>query len=314
VLGAGVEIFATENLAFTVGGRYNYLLQQQVDNVGLSVANGPDAVDANNSVLEGYLGLMYYFGPADCDGDGIIGSLDKCPRDPEDFDGFEDEDGCPDPDNDGDGILDVNDKCPDQAEDFNGYQDEDGCPDADRDGDGIIDIEDKCPDQPEDIDGYMDSDGCPDPDNDGDGVLDAADRCPDTPRGTEVDVYGCPKPVVQVAPVAQLIAVMLNFDLAKSEIRPDAKAKLDALAKTLLESPDLKIQIAGNTCDLGSTEYNQGLSERRAASVDAYLVKAGIEKSRMTMVAYGEMQPLVANDSEGNREQNRRAMITPVRP
>jgi outer membrane protein OmpA-like peptidoglycan-associated protein len=314
VLGAGVEIFATEKLACTIGGRYNYLLQQEVDNVGLSVVNGPDAVDANNSVLEGYLGLMYYFGPGDCDGDGIIGSKDKCSRKPEDFDGFEDEDGCPDPDNDGDGILDVNDKCPNDAEDFDGVEDEDGCPDVDRDGDGIMDIDDKCPDQPEDVDGYMDADGCPDPDNDGDGVLDAADRCPDTPRGTEVDVHGCPKPVVEAAPVAQLIAVMVNFDLAKDAIRPDAAAKLDALAKTLLENPDLKIEIAGNTCDLGSTEYNQALSERRAKAVDAYLAKLGVEKSRMTTVAYGEMQPLVPNDTEGNREQNRRAMITPVRP
>jgi len=314
VLGAGVEIFAAENVAFTVGGRYNYLLQQEVDNVGLSVVNGPDAVDANNSVLEAYLGLMYYFGPGDCDGDGIIGSKDKCSRKPEDFDGFEDEDGCPDPDNDGDGILDVDDKCPNDAEDFDGVEDEDGCPDVDTDGDGIIDIDDKCPDQPEDVDGYMDADGCPDPDNDGDGVLDALDRCPDTPRGTEVDVHGCPKPVVEAAPVAQLVAVMVNFDLAKSEIRTDAKAKLDALVTTLVENPDLKIEIGGHACDLGTPEYNQELSVRRAKMVEAYLVKAGIDKSRMTVVGYGEMQPLMPNDNEEDRAQNRRAMIAPVRP
>ena len=65
----------------------------------------------------------------DTDGDGIPDSIDKCPNEPEDKDGFQDEDGCPDPDNDGDGILDVNDKCPNEPETFNGYQDSDGCPD-----------------------------------------------------------------------------------------------------------------------------------------------------------------------------------------
>jgi OOP family OmpA-OmpF porin len=65
----------------------------------------------------------------DRDGDGIPDNLDKCPDEPEDFDNFQDEDGCPDPDNDGDGVLDANDKCPTEPETKNGYQDEDGCPD-----------------------------------------------------------------------------------------------------------------------------------------------------------------------------------------
>jgi outer membrane protein OmpA-like peptidoglycan-associated protein len=65
----------------------------------------------------------------DADGDGIKDNVDACPNDPEDFDGFEDSDGCPEPDNDGDGILDTADKCPNQPENFNGYEDEDGCPD-----------------------------------------------------------------------------------------------------------------------------------------------------------------------------------------
>lgn len=67
--------------------------------------------------------------PRDADGDGIPDDRDQCPEQPEDFDGFQDEDGCPDPDNDGDGILDVQDICPLDAEDFDGFQDDDGCPD-----------------------------------------------------------------------------------------------------------------------------------------------------------------------------------------
>jgi len=65
----------------------------------------------------------------DRDGDGIPDDVDKCPDEPEDFDGFQDEDGCPDPDNDNDGIPDVVDKCPNEPETVNGVDDEDGCPD-----------------------------------------------------------------------------------------------------------------------------------------------------------------------------------------
>ena len=67
-------------------------------------------------------------GGSDRDGDGIGDDMDRCPDDPEDRDGFQDEDGCPDPDNDQDGILDIDDKCPAQPEDKDGRQDEDGCP------------------------------------------------------------------------------------------------------------------------------------------------------------------------------------------
>ena len=65
----------------------------------------------------------------DSDGDGIADDSDKCPSEPEDRDGFQDDDGCADPDNDGDGILDADDVCPLDKENFNGFQDEDGCPD-----------------------------------------------------------------------------------------------------------------------------------------------------------------------------------------
>ncbi|MDD5309934.1 MAG: OmpA family protein [Deltaproteobacteria bacterium] len=68
--------------------------------------------------------------PTDRDKDGLTDNVDQCPDEPEDRDGFEDEDGCPDPDNDKDGILDVNDKCPNDPETVNGFDDEDGCPDT----------------------------------------------------------------------------------------------------------------------------------------------------------------------------------------
>ena len=309
-IGAGVEFFLSEKMSLDLGGSYSFLLQQDLDNVGFSALLGPDYVDANSSVLEGSVALMWHFGATDCDEDGIFGSQDKCPREMEDFDGFEDEDGCPDPDNDKDGILDVDDQCPDDAEDFDGDNDEDGCPDVDRDGDGIMDMDDACPDDAEDFDGFQDADGCPDPDNDGDGVLDGDDQCPDTPRGTIVNAVGCKKE----EPKPELLAVMVNFDLNKAVLKPMAITKLDALLVLLLEDEALTIDIGGFTSDEGTDDYNQALSERRAVAVRDYLKSKGVAEARLTVVGYGEQQPLVPNDNEMNRSQNRRAMVTPAYP
>jgi hypothetical protein len=105
------------------------------------------------------------------------------------------------PDQDIDGIADASDLCPTIAEDKDSFQDDDGCPDPDNDADGICDAlfasmtssdassavdiacqgADGCPDSPEDIDGFQDGDGCPDLDNDADGFADALDLCPDEP-------------------------------------------------------------------------------------------------------------------------------------
>ena len=130
----------------------------------------------------------------DADGDGIVDDQDACPEEPEDFDQFEDADGCPDPDNDQDGIPDTEDACPMDAEDLDRFEDTDGCPDNDNDNDGIPDTIDGsrtpggklrytkglpgfgiCMNSPEDMDGFEDADGCPDADNDNDGIPDVSD-------------------------------------------------------------------------------------------------------------------------------------------
>ena len=133
----------------------------------------------------------------DRDGDGIPDNVDKCPDQPENFNGYQDEDGCPDdPDTDGDGIPDSKDQCVMEPEDKDGYLDDDGCPDLDNDADGIPDSIDKCPDKPEDFDGFEDQDGCPDPDNDQDGIPDKKDACPNDPEDKDgfQDEDGCPDP------------------------------------------------------------------------------------------------------------------------
>ncbi len=178
---AGIKLFVDRNSYFMLGG-------------GSRFTPGWEGAD-----FRGFVGFIYEPSIGDRDGDGYKDDVDKCPDEPEDFDGFKDEDGCPDPDNDNDGIPDVNDRCPNEPEDRDGDHDEDGCPegnDGDRDGDGILDSRDKCPDQPEDRDGYQDADGCPDPDNDKDGIPDKQDACPNDPEDKDgfQDEDGCPDP------------------------------------------------------------------------------------------------------------------------
>ncbi len=98
----------------------------------------------------------------DPDGDKVYGDNDACPTIPEDIDGFEDDDGCPDFDNDNDGFYDTQDRCPDLPEDFDNFKDDDGCPDFDNDNDKIPEPKDICPNDPETYNGYKDDDGCPD--------------------------------------------------------------------------------------------------------------------------------------------------------
>ncbi len=126
---AGVKLYLARNSFLSLGaGR------------GLLPGKG------GNPDLRAFIGIIFEPNIGDRDGDGIKDDVDKCPDDPEDFDGFEDEDGCPEPDNDRDGIPDVDDKCPNIPEDKDGIDDEDGCPEGDkndRDGDGILDNVDK---------------------------------------------------------------------------------------------------------------------------------------------------------------------------
>ncbi len=136
----------------------------------------------------------------DNDADGLLDTVDRCPDDPEDPDGFQDDDGCPDPDNDGDGILDGSDQCPFEPEDFDGFQDLDGCPEPDNDRDNFPDVADACPNAAETINGFDDQDGCPDEkpyiDTDGDGLQDEVDQCPFDPEDVDTwqDLDGCPDP------------------------------------------------------------------------------------------------------------------------
>jgi len=207
----GLRVLVTNALAVVVGG-------------GGGVVRGIGSPD-----LRAFVSIGWAPDTRDSDGDGVNNANDRCPLLPEDKDGWQDGDGCPDDDNDGDRREDAIDRCPDKPEDLDGFEDDDGCPELDNDGDGIADAEDKCAlfpedgkaprekdgcpfdksdadgdgvmdsadacvSEAEDLDGFEDWDGCPDPDQDKDGVADADDKCPLCAEDKDgvADADGCP--------------------------------------------------------------------------------------------------------------------------
>jgi OOP family OmpA-OmpF porin len=216
-----------------------------------------------------------------------------------------------DPDTDGDGILDSADMCVLEPEDKDGYLDEDGCPEVDNDLDGILDTADKCPNEPEDPDGYEDTDGCPDPDNDKDTVLDVDDQCPNEPGPPDGDRPGCPrKPSLVVVTDKEIkITQQIHFEFDKDVIRKESFPILDAVADVLQKNSEMTIEIQGHTDNKGKPAYNLKLSDRRAASVRRYLVAHGVGESRLVSHGYGLSRPLVPNDTEQNRALNRRVQF-----
>jgi outer membrane protein OmpA-like peptidoglycan-associated protein len=258
-------------------------------------------------------------GRHDRDGDGIPDSADACPDDPEDKDGYEDEDGCPDLDNDGDGIPDAKDQCPNEPEDKDGFQDEDGCPDRDNDNDGIPDAQDKCPNDPEDKDGFEDDDGCPDQDNDGDGIPDAQDKCPNDPEtknGFE-DEDGCPDVASTAGPEERpdridLKGQPITFDKTQ-KLTPAAKQLLTQVAQ-IIRTRKLNIRVEVHVA-LGTKltapaavaaqkKKDKATAQRRAQAILDFLVSQGVPQPQVQGVAIGADRPLgSANPSDPINER-----------
>ena len=250
--------------------------------------------------------------PGDTDHDGYVDNEDECPRDPENYNGYRDEDGCPDdPDTDGDGVADSADACVLDPEDVDGYLDQDGCPETDNDLDTILDANDQCPTEPEDPDGYEDEDGCPDLDNDRDEVPDLSDQCPNEIGSTTEEPLGCPtKPALVVVTDCEVkITQQIHFAYNKDTIRPESYPVLDAVVEVLAKNPSIKLEVQGHTDNRGSAYYNKNLSDRRAASVVRYLVSHGVSADRLASHGYGFDQPLVPNTSDHNRALNRRVQF-----
>jgi outer membrane protein OmpA-like peptidoglycan-associated protein len=256
------------------------------------------------------IGLRPFDVDGDIDEDGIPDSLDKCPTIPEDKDGFEDDDGCPDKDNDQDGIVDVFDACPNVAEDKDGFKDNDGCPEADNDEDGILDVVDKCPNDPEDKDGFEDDDGCPDKDNDKDGIPDKEDLCPNEPETVNgyADDDGCPD-AEQIRVLGDKIVLddRVHFMVNSQIIRGISYPLLERLARLINQHPEYThIEVQGHTDERGPDWFNDKLSQDRANAVLEFLVSRSVKRDRLSAKGFGKSKPLVDRTSEYAWYMNRR--------
>jgi outer membrane protein OmpA-like peptidoglycan-associated protein len=122
-------------------------------------------------------------------------------------------------------------------------------------------------------------------------------------------------PVVAEAPPPpapmkkKIILRGVNFDFDKATLRPDARPILDEAVRVLKEEPSIRVSVEGHTDAVGTDAYNQGLSQRRAATVRGYLVDHGIDAGRLSSVGFGESKPVASNDTADGRAQNRRVEL-----
>ena len=106
------------------------------------------------------------------------------------------------------------------------------------------------------------------------------------------------------------LLLRLGFTFGRADVPETIRMRLDAVVDVLVnERPDVKVEIIGHTDSIGSSDYNQVLSERRAASVKAYLVERGVPAERVSVAGYGESRPRATNDTIEGRRLNRRVEI-----
>ncbi|MDF2692668.1 MAG: outer membrane protein [Labilithrix sp.] len=197
---------------------------------------------------------------------------------------------------------------------------------SDHDRDGIPDREDACPDEPGVHDSDPTANGCPPPppipseDSDGDGVSDTDDACPAIAgvRTTDPMTNGCPpssapRPLAVVTKTEIRIGEQIRFATNSADVLTDSDAVLGAVERILSERPEIrKVRIEGHTDAVGDPTYNHELSERRAAAVKDWLVRHGIDASRLESKGFGRQRPIDTNDTEAGRANNRRVVFTIV--
>ena len=251
----------------------------------------PDKTDKCPDVA----GPANLLGCPDADSDGIADAEDKCPGEA----GPADNKGCPYPDRDGDKVLDKDDHCPDVA----GAVDNNGCPYPDTDNDGILDKEDSCPT----VAGLKKYGGCPIPDTDNDGVNDEEDKCADVPGTKENN--GCPEIKQEVQEKIEYSARQIGLIMSSSQLSKSSFEVLDTVAAILKRNPEIKVSIEGHTSSEGNYASNMKLSESRANKVKEYLLKKGIEVSRLTTTGYGSSRLLNADKTPADKAKNRRVEL-----
>ena len=123
-------------------------------------------------------------------------------------------------------------------------------------------------------------------------------------------------PGATVARVGEGIAVTfasgLLYDFDSDVVRPDAAQNLRSLAASLAKYPNTDLLIVGHTDAVGASEYNQGLSQRRATAAANFLASQGVNPARLQAVGRGETEAIAPNDTEAGRQLNRRVEIAIV--
>jgi peptidoglycan-associated lipoprotein len=121
------------------------------------------------------------------------------------------------------------------------------------------------------------------------------------PAAPAVKAEGAMKPAA-----LDLGSMRIQFAFDDSNLSSQAKETLEKIASWMSKDPAAKIRVQGNTCDIGTAEYNLALGDRRAVSAKKYLEGLGIATNRVATISYGKEKPLVPNTKEENRVKNRR--------
>ncbi len=321
-IGSGIEWEISRTVAIDFGVKYQRIFNQDQDMSGEGESYALGRPDVQTGNLSAGFGITLRFGGwRDTDGDGYEDKLDKCPFVPEDFDDFEDEDGCPEWDNDGDALAD-------SVETNTGVfisADSTGTDPnlADTDMDGINDYDEVYtymtdPNSVDtDGDGLSDGDEIlihqTDPrnaDTDGDGFMDGVDKCPLEPETFNgfMDDDGCPdkKPEIIFEKKSPIVLDGVNFKVGSSELINSAKLVLDKVVRTLKDYKEMHLEISGHTDSSGSRSLNMKLSRKRAESVRRYLINQGIEEYRLRAIGLGPDHPVISNKTKEGRAKNRR--------
>jgi peptidoglycan-associated lipoprotein len=142
----------------------------------------------------------------------------------------------------------------------------------------------------------------------------AATASPDSVSAVKTPARPEPvKPSPEPKPVAELPSLdfgPIYYELDSATLRADSREMLERAAETLRKRPEARLTIAGHTCELGTTEYNLALGQRRAASARNYLVTLGVEPGRIGTVSYGEERPAEQGSDESALSKNRRSEFT----
>lgn len=249
--------------------------------------------------------------PADADDDSIFDVDDACPKEPGRASSDPKKNGCP-PDQDNDGIIDAKDACVDVPGVKNDDPQKNGCP-PDDDGDSIVDADDACRTVPGVKHEDPKKNGCPS-DRDGDNILDADDACPDVKGSSDEDKskHGCPH--VTVTKTEIIISRQVKFKFGESTlahtIDPVSDDLLTEVRDAIVDHPEIgQIEVQGHTDSVGKEKINKQLSQERADAVRRWLVQRNIPPSKLVAKGYGDSKPVASNDTEEDRQLNRRVQF-----